>query len=101
MATINSVFSLSFSQKESSKGSKISLSRVRALPLCVAAEGSVHYFWVYFYFLSFFCDTYFSAIRGYSRVMKFCTEFKSQPSDEKIPLVSMGGRTEGQACADP
>ena len=54
-------------------------------------------------FLSFFSATYFSSIRGYPRVMKFCTEFKSQTNKiaEKILLVLMGSRVEGQACADP
>ena len=48
---------------------------VCALPLGVAAEQSVHYFWDYFSFLSFFSATYFSPKRGWPRVMKFCTEF--------------------------
>ena len=47
-------------------------SEVRALPLGVAAERSVHYDWDNFlYFLSF-PVTYFSPRRGCPRVVKFC-----------------------------
>ena len=52
---------------------KIGPSGVRALPLGIAAERSVHYIWYYFVF--FFSATYFSPGRGCPRVMKFCPEF--------------------------
>ena len=48
-------------------------SGVRALPLGVAAERSVNYFWDYFSFISFFL--FFSPRRGCPRVMKFYMEF--------------------------
>ena len=35
-------------------------SGVRALPLCVAAKRSVHYIWYYFYFYLFLCHILFS-----------------------------------------
>ena len=48
-------------------------SRVRALPLSIAAERSVLYFWDYFsFFFSFlFYATYFSPRRGCPRVRSF------------------------------
>ena len=52
---------------------------------------------------SSFWDSYFSPRRGCPRVMN-THSLTLPPSDkcaEKIPLVSMGGRAEGQACTDP
>ena len=51
---------------------KIGPSEVRALPLGIADELSVHYFWDYFSsFFLFFQVTYFSPRRGCPRILNF------------------------------
>ena len=51
-------------------GHEIGPSRVRVLPLGVAAERRVHYFWDYFSFFLFW-DPYFCSKKGLSYVIKF------------------------------